>query len=52
MIRAIAEAESNAVLERAQSAGQRIQGEDGVAKAVAIIESHVAGFHSISRSIA
>jgi sterol 3beta-glucosyltransferase len=46
LVRAIAGAESNVVLERARSMGRSIQEEDGVANAVAFIESHVAAFHS------
>lgn len=41
MVSAIAEAESDAVLERAQVTGQRIRGEDGVMNAVKLIESYV-----------
>ncbi|NOH04490.1 MAG: glycosyltransferase family 1 protein [Chloroflexi bacterium] len=44
MVRAMAEAESKPVLERAQATGQRIRGEDGVEEAVRVIESHAAAF--------
>jgi hypothetical protein len=44
MVSAIAEAESNVVLERAQATGQRIRGEDGVGNAVKLIESYVVEF--------
>lgn len=44
MVGAIAEAESNALLERAQATGQSIRGEDGVGNAVGLIESYVVEF--------
>jgi sterol 3beta-glucosyltransferase len=44
LVKAIAEAESNTVLECAQSISEKIRGENGVARAVAIIESHVMAF--------
>lgn len=44
MVRAIAEAESDIVIERAQAAGQVIRGEDGVGEAVRLIESYVIEF--------
>ena len=40
MVSAIVEAESKFILERAQLTGQMIRGEDGVADAIAVIESH------------
>jgi sterol 3beta-glucosyltransferase len=46
MVSAIAEAESNAILERAQAIGQVIRGEDGVGNAVRSIESYVSVFES------
>jgi sterol 3beta-glucosyltransferase len=39
LMRAIADAESNVVRERAQAIGQRIRGEDGVRQAIDLIES-------------
>lgn len=45
MVNAIAEAESKAVLERAQAMGQMIRDEDGVGHAVALIESYVSAFN-------
>jgi sterol 3beta-glucosyltransferase len=44
LVRAIVEAESKAVRERAQAIGQRIRGEDGVRQAAALIESHVSNY--------
>jgi sterol 3beta-glucosyltransferase len=40
LMQAIAEAESHAIRERAQLIGQKIRGEEGVANAVRMIESH------------
>jgi sterol 3beta-glucosyltransferase len=40
MVRAMSEAGSNAVLERAQAAGQRVRVEDGVGNAVRLIEGY------------
>jgi hypothetical protein len=40
LTRAIAEAEDDDVRERAQVIGQQIRGEDGVGRAIALIESH------------
>ncbi|GAB1471381.1 glycosyltransferase [Chloroflexota bacterium] len=42
MVSATAEAESQSVLERAQVAGQKVRGEDGVGLAVRLIESYIA----------
>jgi sterol 3beta-glucosyltransferase len=44
MVSAMAEAESKAVLERAQVTGQIIRGEDGVGSAVGLIERYVVEF--------
>lgn len=41
LTRAIAEADGDAVRKRAQALGQRIRGEGGVSRVVALIESHV-----------
>jgi hypothetical protein len=41
LVSAIAEAESKVFRERAQAVGQRIRGEDGVSRAINLIESHV-----------
>lgn len=46
LVKAIAEAESNAFRERAQVIGQRIRGENGVADAVQLIEAYVLEFQS------
>lgn len=42
IVRAMAEAESKVVLERAQATGQRIRGENGVGEAVRLVESYAA----------
>jgi len=42
LVQAIAEAETDAIRERAQVIGQKIRGEEGVASAIRIIESHAA----------
>jgi sterol 3beta-glucosyltransferase len=44
MVRAMAEAESKVLLERAQATGQRVRGEDGVGEAVRLVESYAAEF--------
>ncbi|MBV6392116.1 MAG: O-mycaminosyltylonolide 6-deoxyallosyltransferase [Anaerolineales bacterium] len=49
MVKAMAEAESKALLERAQATGQRIRGEDGVGEAVRLIESQAAAFQKLAR---
>lgn len=49
MVRAIAAAESNAILERAQATGQRVRGEDGVGEAVRLVESYAAEFQKSPR---
>jgi sterol 3beta-glucosyltransferase len=45
MVGAMVEAESNAVRERAQAAGRRIRGEDGVGEAVRLIEGYAGGLN-------
>jgi len=45
MVRAVAEAESKYILERAQVTGQVIRSEDGVMNAVALIESYAIQFN-------
>jgi sterol 3beta-glucosyltransferase len=45
MVRVIAEAESNVILERAHVIGQAIRGEDGVMNAVALIELYAIRFN-------
>lgn len=45
MVNAIAEAESKTTLERAQATGRELRGEDGVAKAVGLIETHAVRFN-------
>ncbi len=45
MVRAMAEAESKAILERAQATGQRIRSEEGVTNAVKLIESYADAFN-------
>ncbi|MBL8102811.1 MAG: glycosyltransferase family 1 protein [Anaerolineales bacterium] len=44
LVRAIAEAESDAVLKRARFIGQNIRSEDGVGNAIALIESYASAF--------
>lgn len=51
IIQAIAEAESNALRERAQVVGQRIRSEDGVMVAIKLIESYVVEFQSNAASV-
>ena len=46
LVRAIAEAESNAIRNRAQAIGQNMRGENGVADAVKLIEMYAAEFQS------
>lgn len=48
MVRAMAEVESKAILERAQAAGQRIGNEDGVMNAVKLIESYAMRVHEMA----
>lgn len=48
MVRAMAEAESKAILERAQAASQRIGSEDGVMNAVKLIESYAMRVHEMA----
>jgi sterol 3beta-glucosyltransferase len=45
LIRAMAEAESPAIRERAQAIGQKIRSEDGIGRAVGLIESYSNNFH-------
>jgi sterol 3beta-glucosyltransferase len=46
LARAIAEAESDALRERAQAIGQEISSEDGIGRALELIEKHANDFHS------
>ena len=45
MVSAIVEAESKTILERAQSIGQKIRSEDGIMRAVELIESYATKFN-------
>lgn len=49
MIRAMTEAESKAILERAQVTGQRIRGEDGVGEAARLVEAYAAAYQNSPR---
>ncbi len=48
---AIAEAELNAVLKRAQATGQRMRSEDGVGQAIRVIESYASAFEATQFSV-
>ena len=43
------EAESKAILERAQVTGQRIRGEDGVGEAARLVEAYAAAYQNSPR---
>ena len=49
MVRAMTEAESKAILERAQVTGQRIRGEDGVGEAARLVEAYAAAYQNSPR---
>lgn len=49
MVRAMTEAESKAILERAQVTGQRIRGEDGVGEVARLVEAYAAAYQNSPR---